>query len=126
MMIGARLRELREQKKMTQGELEKRTGLFRCYISRVEHGFTVPGLVTLEKLARGLEVPLFEFVFEGEDPPMVPNRPKDEPSSAKLWGRTTKEARTLQQFRRLLGQMEERERSLLLHMAHKMAKRKAK
>lgn len=126
MMIGARLHELREQKKMSQGELEKRTGLSRFYISRVEHGFTVPGLGTLEKLAYGLKVPLFELVYEGEDPPKAPNIPKDKSSSAQLWGRTTKEARMLQQFRQLFGQMEEGKRRLLLHMAQKMANRKAK
>jgi transcriptional regulator with XRE-family HTH domain len=38
MIIGDRLRELREEKKFSQGEIEKRTGLLRCYISRVEHG----------------------------------------------------------------------------------------
>jgi transcriptional regulator with XRE-family HTH domain len=52
MIIGERLRDLREQKKMSQGEIEKRTGLLRCYISRVENGHTVPSLETLEKMAR--------------------------------------------------------------------------
>jgi transcriptional regulator with XRE-family HTH domain len=42
MIIGVRLRELREQKQFSQGDIEKRTGLLRCYISRVENGHTVP------------------------------------------------------------------------------------
>ena len=57
MVISDRLRELREQKNLSQGDIEKRTGLLRCYISRVENGHTVPAIETLEKLARALEVP---------------------------------------------------------------------
>jgi len=56
MLIGDRLRELREEKKLSQGDIEKRTGLLRCYISRVENGHTVPAVETLEKLARALEI----------------------------------------------------------------------
>jgi transcriptional regulator with XRE-family HTH domain len=55
-IIGDRLRDMREQKKLSQGDIEKRTGLPRCYISRVENGHTVPAIETLEKLARALEV----------------------------------------------------------------------
>src|SRR5215468_11357435 len=55
MIIGDRLRALREDKKLSQGDIEKRTGLLRCYISRVENGHTVPAIETLEKLARALE-----------------------------------------------------------------------
>ena len=58
MIIGDRLRELREAKKPSQGDIEKRTGLLRCYISRVENGHTVPAVETLEKLARAFEVPM--------------------------------------------------------------------
>src|SRR5258708_16690442 len=49
MDIGYRLRSLREQKKLSQGEVEKRTGLVRSYISRVENGHTVPSVATMEK-----------------------------------------------------------------------------
>src|SRR6266516_3220299 len=52
MIIGDRLRALREDKKLSQGDIEKRTGLLRCYISRVENGHTVPAIETLEKMAR--------------------------------------------------------------------------
>jgi transcriptional regulator with XRE-family HTH domain len=60
MIIGERLRALREEKKFSQGEVEKRTGLLRCYISRVENGHTVPAVETLEKFARALEVPMYQ------------------------------------------------------------------
>ena len=47
MLIGSRLKELRESKSLSQGDIEKRTGLLRCYISRVENGHTVPAIETL-------------------------------------------------------------------------------
>jgi len=55
MVICYRLRTLREGKKLSQGDIEKRTRLLRCYISRVENGHTVPTVETLEKMARALE-----------------------------------------------------------------------
>jgi transcriptional regulator with XRE-family HTH domain len=61
MVIGERLRALRDERKFSQGEIEKRTGLLRCYISRVEHGYTVPAVETLEKFARALEVPMYKL-----------------------------------------------------------------
>src|SRR6202022_1743359 len=72
-VISDRLRELREQKKLSQGDIEKRTGLLRCYISRVENGHTVPAIETLEKLARALEVPLYQLFYDGEEPPKLPH-----------------------------------------------------
>jgi transcriptional regulator with XRE-family HTH domain len=59
MNVGDRLRALREEKKLSQGAIEKGTGLLRCYISRVENGHTVPSVQTLEKMARALELPLY-------------------------------------------------------------------
>ena len=76
MIIGDRLRALREEKKLSQGDIEKRTGLLRCYISRVENGHTVPAIETLEKMARALEVPLYQLFYDGEEPPELPNLPK--------------------------------------------------
>ena len=58
MVISDRLRELRESKNMSQGDIEKKTGLHLCCISRVENGHTVPAVETLEKLPRALKVPL--------------------------------------------------------------------
>src|ERR1700726_4927458 len=66
MVIGNRLRELRESKELSQGDIEKRTGLLRCYISRVENGQTVPAVSTLEKMAIALEVPMYRLFHDGE------------------------------------------------------------
>jgi transcriptional regulator with XRE-family HTH domain len=71
MVICDRLRALREEKKLSQGDIEKRTGLLRCYISRVENGHTVPTVETLEKMARALDVPLYRLFYDGEAPPKL-------------------------------------------------------
>jgi transcriptional regulator with XRE-family HTH domain len=123
MVIGDRLREMREEKKFSQGDIEKRTGLLRCYISRVENGHTVPAIETLEKLARALECPLYQLFYEGEEPPELPNLLKRKSSADTAWGSTGKEARYLNKLRRLLGKTEEGDRKLILHMAQKMANR---
>src|SRR4029077_10568405 len=72
MYIAGRLRELREFKKLSQGDIERRTGLLRCYISRVENGHTVPSLETLERFAGALEVPFYRFFYTDDDPPPTP------------------------------------------------------
>src|SRR5882762_6966417 len=72
MIIGDRLRDMREEKKLSQGDIEKRTGLLRCYISRVENGHTVPAIETLEKMAFALEVPPPKPSLLPEEPPTVP------------------------------------------------------
>jgi transcriptional regulator with XRE-family HTH domain len=79
MIIGDRLRVVREEKKFSQGDIEKRTGLLRCYISRVENGHTIPSIETLEKLARALEIPLYKLFYDGEALPALRIFPIDEP-----------------------------------------------
>jgi transcriptional regulator with XRE-family HTH domain len=86
MVVGDRLRLLREQKDMSQGDVEKRTGLLRCYVSRVENGHTVPSLDTLEKFARALEVPLYHVLYDGKEPPKVPHLPKLSSTGGTPWG----------------------------------------
>jgi transcriptional regulator with XRE-family HTH domain len=125
MIIGERLRALREEKKFSQGDVEKRTGLLRCYISRVENGHTVPAVETLEKFARALEVPMYQLFYDGEEPPKLPNLPKRKSSDDIAWGSTGKEARWLTKFRRLLARTEDSDRKLLMFMAQKMKGRKA-
>ena len=122
MIIGDRLRDMSEQKKLSQGDIEKRTGLLRCYISRVENGHTVPAIETLEKLARALEVPLYQLFYDGEEPPKLPNLPRRKSSEDIAWGSSGKDGRFLNKLRRLLAKTEEADRKLLLHMAQKMAR----
>ena len=125
MIIGERLRALREEKKCSQGDIEKKTGLLRCYVSRVENGHTVPSVETLEKFARALEVPMYQLFYDGEEAPKLPNLPKRKSVEDIAWGSNGKDARSLYQFRRLLARTEETDRKLLMFMAQKMATRKA-
>ena len=125
MIIGERLRVLREEKKFSQGEIEKRTGLLCCYISRVENGHTVPLIETLEKMARALEIPMYKLFYDGEEPPKLPNLPKRKSTDDILWGSSGKDERLLLKFCRLFGRMKEDDRKVLFFMAQKMAKRKA-
>ncbi len=123
MLIGDRLRVLREAKKLSQGDIEKRSGLLRAYLSRVENGHTIPSIETLEKLARALEVPLYQLFYEGEEPPKLVHLPKRKTAEEIAWGSTGKQARFFEKLRRLLGRMHKADRKLLLHMAQKMARR---
>jgi transcriptional regulator with XRE-family HTH domain len=120
MIIGDRLRALREQKNLSQGNLEKRTGLLRCYISRVENGHTVPTIETLEKWARALEVPLYQIFYSGEEPPSPPQPIK---TNSRLWGFNRADARFLMQLRRALSRTKDSDRQLLLQMARKLARK---
>jgi transcriptional regulator with XRE-family HTH domain len=72
MLIGERLRALREKLDLSQGDIETRTGLLRCYISRVENGHTVSPVDTLEKIAHAIEMPLYQLLYGGDEPPPLP------------------------------------------------------
>ncbi len=124
MIISDRLRAVGEAKSLSQGDIEERTGWLRCYISRVENGHTVPAIETLEKMARALEVPLYQLFYDGEEPPELPNLPKRRTAADIAWGSSGKDARLLFRLRRLLSRVNQRDRNLLLFMAQRMGKHK--
>jgi transcriptional regulator with XRE-family HTH domain len=119
MVIGNRLRILRTDKKLSQGDMEHRTGLLRCYISRVENGHTVPSVDTLEKLARALDMPLYRLLYDGETPPK-PVRSRFKDVHDKLWGADGKDARSLTRLRTYLSRMNDRNRAILMSTAAQM------
>jgi transcriptional regulator with XRE-family HTH domain len=114
MIIGERLRELRRQKNFTHGDIQERTGLLRCYVSRVENGHTVPSIGTLEKMACALEVPLYRIFHDGEVPPL-PGLKVDREA-------VKEEMAMVEKFRKVLGRASEYDRQLLLNIARSMAK----
>src|SRR5438874_2989692 len=119
MVISDRLRAIREQKDLSQGDIEKRTGLLRCYVSRVENGHTVPAIETLEKMARALEVPMYQLFYDGEAPPtVVATIPVQNKSS---FGRSSKERSYIKSMCRKLEHIGEKDRRMLLFIAQKMA-----
>jgi transcriptional regulator with XRE-family HTH domain len=116
MIVADRLRNIREMKKLSQGEVAKRSGLYRSYVSRVENGHTVPTIATLEKMTRAFEIPLYQLFYEGEKPPerSVVSRGATHKTER---GRTGKEVRFLRELQRCLGKMTESDRQILLRFA---------
>ncbi len=113
MNIGETIRNFRMQKGMSQGDIEKRTGLLRCYLSRVENGHTVPSLDTLAKIAGSLDIPLGHFFADS---------PADGPSNGKnLPQLSEEEVRFLSQIRRYSSNLNDSDRKLVLAMVKKMA-----
>jgi len=124
MIIGERLRAVREEKNLSQGDIENRSGLLRCYISRVENGHTVPAVQTLEKLTRALEIPLYQLLYEEGD--SVPGPVPTGRNRKEEWGTFRKDARLLNKLRVFLGRMTEYDRQMLMSLAKNLAKRKRK
>jgi len=118
MVIGDRLKTLREAKGLSQGDIEKRTGLFRCYISRVENGHTVPSLETLEKFARALELPLYHLMFDGDKPPVMPKAAKEDSLESSRSG-----ALLMKKLVSLLAKMDQEDRNLILFLAGHVSKK---
>jgi transcriptional regulator with XRE-family HTH domain len=108
MLIGERLKALREERNMSQGDIEKLTGL-------------LPAMETLEKFARALQIPMYALFYDGKKPPkpLIPA-----PRVVTGWGSSGRDAKTLHTFRRLLKKMDQGDVKLLLFMAQKMARRK--
>jgi transcriptional regulator with XRE-family HTH domain len=124
MVIGTRLKKLREERSLSQGDIEKRTGLLRCYISRVENGHTVPSIETLERIAAALELPLYQLFYEGNELPPLPNLSK-RPTTEELAldAEQEKDMRFFEKVKGLLGRIDAKDRQLLLYMAQKLASR---
>ena len=111
MNIGKRLRALREARGLSQGDIERRSGLLRSYISRVEGGYTTPSLSTLEKFAKALEIEPYQLFFQGEGRPSAAKLP-EQPVTSK----------PLKKLIKIYEGMSSTSRKLLLTMASKMVK----
>ncbi|MFZ0305265.1 MAG: helix-turn-helix transcriptional regulator [Terracidiphilus sp.] len=110
MKIGTTIRTYRLQKGLSQGDIEKKTGLLRCYLSRVENGHTVPSLDTLSKIASALDLPIAQFFADDTLGRQF--------NTQKL---SDEELRFLTQIRRYSNNLDESDRKLLLAMVKKFA-----
>jgi transcriptional regulator with XRE-family HTH domain len=110
---------LREERKLSQGDLQKRTGLLRCYISRVENGHTVPSVETLEKMARAMETKLYQLLYDGQEPPAALN---GNGKRSGQWGSVGKDARFLKKICRFLAKASANDRQLLLSFAQQLTR----
>jgi transcriptional regulator with XRE-family HTH domain len=121
MLIGLRIRALREQAGLSQGDIEKRSGIVRAYLSRVEHGRTVPSVNTLERLARAMEVPLYRLFKDGEKPTVAVRWPV---KLKAVQGLPCGDDFCYEGIRRLLPFMRKRDRALLMFLARCLSQRK--
>ena len=117
MYIAERLRQLREAKKLSQGDIEKRTGLFRCYISRVENGHTVPTVDTLEKFSSALEVPMYQIFYDGQESAPPSNHGDN---GIRDWASHGPGRSLFIRLQRALARSSDRDRALLMEIATKM------
>ena len=117
MDVGNRLKQFRELQGLSQGKIEGRTGLLRCYISRVENGHTVPSVETLEKFARALEMPLYQLLYEEGRPP---KSFKTQVQEIDDWASRGKGRSIFSKLQNALQKMSVPDRALLLYMAAKM------
>ena len=116
LMIGERLRTIRESKNLSQGDIEKRTGLIRCYTSRVENGHTVPSLDTLQKYAQALEIPVYQLFYDGEE---APRKIKGlDLNGSKL---SNSERREIESLGRKFTKLKERDKGLVRLLVAKLA-----
>ena len=120
MGVGARLRQLREQKNLSQGDITEATGLARSYISRVEHEHTVPSIETLHRFAAALGIPLYTIFYKAEESPARPVRSALEKLDLHK-GRADDETRFMLKMKELSGKLDDSGRALLLQFARKLA-----
>jgi transcriptional regulator with XRE-family HTH domain len=94
MVISDTLRNLREQKKFSQGDIEKRHGIAPVlHLTRGKGPYCIPAIETVEKLARAMEVPLYQLFYDGERPPKLPNLPERKTGNDVAWGSSGKDAK---------------------------------
>jgi len=123
MYMGERIRQFRESKDLSQGDIQDRTGLLRCYISRVENGHTVPSLETLEKIARALETPLYQLFYTNEESTSVGRPSKVQRED---WASHGKGSRILRKYQIAVSRMSEPDRALLLRLVGTVARARAR
>jgi transcriptional regulator with XRE-family HTH domain len=112
--IGDVIRSYRGERGLSQGDIERRTGLLRCYLSRVENGHTVPSLETLAKIAEALDISLADF-FPGSETP-------SERDAQKMLGELSdEEVRFLAEIKKYSTTLNEGDKRLVLAMIRKMA-----
>ena len=71
MQLGKKIRELRQQYNLTQGELADRCELTKGYISQLENDLTSPSIATLVDILNALGTTLADFFRENAEEKIV-------------------------------------------------------
>jgi len=121
MFIGGVLKQLREAKNLSQGDIERRTGLLRCYISRVENGHTVPAIETLEKMSRALEISMYQLFYAGQALYQSTKDAEGTDKHSRDWASRGRGARLFRRLRDTLPRMSDKDRQLILATADAIA-----
>jgi transcriptional regulator with XRE-family HTH domain len=103
MVTGDKLKAFRAQKNLSQGDVEKRTGLLRRHISRIENGHTVSSVDTPEKMTQALEVPIYRL-FTDDAHVKKPNIPRE---SARSPAANAKQEREIGSFAKLFARVDD-------------------
>lgn len=60
--FGARIKQLRQEKGLTQKQFAQKCGLHKNYIGMIERGERNPSLINIEVIAKGLEVDISKLM----------------------------------------------------------------
>lgn len=71
MKIGYRIKDLRNQRRITLSELAKKTGLTTSFLSQIERDLSSPSVSSLEKIAEALNTKIGYFFERGEGKELV-------------------------------------------------------
>ena len=112
--IGEVIKSYRLERSLSQGDIERRTGLLRCYLSRVENGHTIPSLETLAKIAEAMEISLADF-FPGSA------SPQDREKKKMLGEMSEDEIRFLGEIKKYTTTLSDGDKKLVLDLIRKMA-----
>jgi transcriptional regulator with XRE-family HTH domain len=123
MNIGRKLRELRLAENLSQGDIQKRTGLLRAYTSRVENGHVTPSIATLEKYAFALDVPLYALFYDGPASTELDLKLENKKSRR---GAAKNQPHQYEQLVKTVASMSEDQRTLFMYVADKLARRGAR
>lgn len=87
MELGAKLRDMRQQKNLTQEELADRCELTKGYISQLENDLTSPSIATLIDLLNALGSNLSDFFHEETEEKIVFGEPEyiEKISEGMIW-----------------------------------------
>jgi len=72
-MFGERLKHVRREKGLSQGELADRAGINRSYLSMIENGHSSPTMDVVERLAAGIGISVWRLISDVNESNIIYN-----------------------------------------------------